>query len=98
MADSINLWECLTAAERNHRKHDTGPAVHDDQLTSLGRTARFHQQELSVEATEAGWVIRVFGCGVEQAGDEVVILIPSDVREPVRVQKDRVGQREYHHG
>lgn len=98
MTTHINLWECLTNAERTARKYDTTPRVTSEDLRTLGQAARFYRQELSVEVTEDGWLLRLFSCDVECYGDEVVILIPKDGREPVEVKKDRIGKREYHHG
>lgn len=99
MADQthVNLWECLTSTERNHRKDICGPKVTSELLMALGRSARFHMQEISLDVTEEGWQIKIFGCDPQDYGDEIIILIPKDATEPVKVRKDCIGRREYHH-
>lgn len=93
MANVINLWFALTAAEYHTRKEDgPGPRVEGGDLRELGQSARFYNQEFSVEATEAGWVIRLFPCSGDDFQDEVEILVPKDGSQPVKVVKDRIGR------
>jgi hypothetical protein len=58
---AINLWELITSAAH----HDDRPGDHNinqQHLTDLAQSARFSGQELSIEATEDGWLIEVFSC------------------------------------
>jgi hypothetical protein len=92
----INLWEAMTAAETNHRREpDTarGPQITSSDLADLGMAARFGGgQELSLQATDAGWVIKVFSCYGEGPQDDIEILIPKDGRTPVKIVRDRFGK------
>jgi len=57
---SINLWELITSAAI----HDDRPGdmlVTKEHLTELGKSG-CGGQELSLQATEDGWVIKVFSC------------------------------------
>jgi hypothetical protein len=93
MAESINLWTALTAAEYNTRKDiGPGPRVSSQDLIDLGRSARFDMQELSLEATDDGWLIKLFPAQGEDYCGEVAILVPKDGLLPVRVLKDEVGR------
>lgn len=99
-ATYINLWECLTSLERKEERYEKEPLcrkVNPELLMALGRAERFYNQELSLEVTEQGWLIKILTCSVEQYGDSVEILIPKDHREPCQILKDRIGIREYHH-
>ena len=97
MEHSINLWECLTRLESLNKKGDSPVKVSEDDLIALGKNTRTWHQELSLQATEKGWVIRVFSCEMDCYGDEVVILIPSDHKEPVKILKDTVGRITFSH-
>jgi len=93
----INLWECLTAAETNHRRDPEGargPKVTTEDLTALGRAARLGGgQELSLEVTETGWLIKVFSCYEDGPSDaDITIAIPKDGRTPIKVLKDQFGK------
>jgi hypothetical protein len=90
----INLWEAMTATETNHRREpDTarGPVITGSDLAELGAAARWGGQELSVEATEHGWTLRVFSC-YDGPFDGIEILIPKDGRTPVKIVKDEWGK------
>ena len=100
MNHEINLWESITAAEQNHRCDEEGrelkscgPRVSGEDLSELGNTGRWNGQELTVEATPEGWKIRVFSCYSDCSNhDEVVILIPKNHQEPVKILKDQIGR------
>lgn len=97
MADSINLWTALTAAEYHTRKDDSpGPKVTAQDLIDLSRSARFGMQELSVASTDEGWILKLFPAEAESRG-EVVILVPKDGSLPVRILKDEVGRLAHLH-
>ena len=93
----INLWEAMTASERNQRLFDRGkfdgdlgPKVNDNDLLELGKSARYCSgQELSIEPTSEGWLIEVFSCydGSEfgESGEKIKILIPKDYNRKVEV-------------
>lgn len=94
---SINLWEAITAAEINHKKlmegkdpRAYGPEVSTDQVTALSRSARWSGQELSIEPTEEGWLIKVFSC--YDSVDGIEILIPKDHKLPAKIVLDRNGR------
>ena len=94
----INLWSALVTLEsQTTRGEHPSTRVTEDNLGELGRTARWNGQELSIEASDEGWVLKVFSCYSEGDGTEIKILIPKDWREPVKVLKDRTGRIEYHH-
>jgi hypothetical protein len=68
-------------------------------LDALGKTARWAGQELSLEATDDGWEIRIFSCYTTYHDDdgeevyvpspEIIITIPKDgAAEPSVVVKD----------
>lgn len=91
----INVWELLTAAEYTHRRHPDdarGPKITDADLGTLSAAGRFNGQELSLEATDAGWVIKVFSCYGEGPNNDIEILIPKDGRTPVKVVRDQWGR------
>ena len=81
----INLWTLL---------HDSESG---ETLRALGASSRYHMQEMSVEPTDAGWVIEVWSAESGHTAESVKVLIPSDVRDPVSVIRDRVGNRKYYH-
>ena len=94
----VNLWEALTSLETIGRREEKYPQrVFQEQLCELGKAARFHMQEITLEATEEGWLIKVFGCDSAADGFDIHILIPKDYRQPTKVIKDRYGRLEYHH-
>lgn len=92
---TINLWEAMTAAETNHRREPEtarGPEVTETDLQELSRSARFSGQELSLQATEQGWVLKVFSCDSDRVQDEIEILIPKDGIIPVKIVRDRYSR------
>jgi hypothetical protein len=98
--NAINLWELMTAAETNHRREPDsarGPSITSSDLTDLGMAARLGGgQELTLQATDAGWVIKVFSCYGDR-DDNLEILIPKDGRAPVKVLQDRFGKISHVH-
>ena len=101
-ATYINLWECLTSLERKERRYENDPVcrkVNPDLIIALGRSERFYNQELTLEVTEKGWLIKIITCSMDgdHCGDTVEFLVPKDYREPCQILKDRIGMREYHH-
>lgn len=86
----------MTALRSYHHREPgegRGPEVTSSDLTDLGKSARFCSgQELSLQATDAGWVIKVFSCYGEGPQDDITILIPKDGRIPVKVLKDQFGK------
>ena len=97
MEHSINLWECLTRLESLNKKDFQPIKVTEEDLIALGRNTRTWHQELSLQSTAEGWVIRIFSCEPDCYGDEAVILIPSDHKEPIKVLKDRIGRITFSH-
>lgn len=93
MRDSFNIWTGMTHADRCRDGIDHGKYA--DFPRKLGAAGRFHMQEAVLTCVDEGWVLWVFSA--DECDGEVAVLIPSDVREPVRVMADRVGMREYHH-
>ena len=97
----MNLWELLTGAEANHRRYPDqafGPKITVDDLVKLGKSARFcNGTELSLEATDAGWVIKVFSCFGDGPNNDIEILIPKDWKAPVKVVRDQVGRMAHLH-
>lgn len=92
---SINLWSAMTSIEAS--KESFADRITSDDLRELGETARWHGQELSLQPTEEGWLIKVFSCFSEDGVTGIEILIPKDHREPTKILKDRNGSWEYHH-
>lgn len=87
----INLWECLVAL-----RNDSNKVV--SLLEDLSRCTRWDGQELSLESSNAGWIIKVFSCYGEGYHDSIIeILIPKDNTKPAKILKDRNGRWEYHH-
>lgn len=87
---TINLWESLANASWPRPNNLSA-------LARLAQTARFgHGQQLSLEATDAGWVIKVFSrYGPCNSGIE--ILIPEDGQTPVKIIRDNFGQKSHPH-
>lgn len=99
MADTtyINLWEAMTNLEsRNSRGEHTTPKVTEDNMMALGQSARWGGQELAIQVTEEGWLIKIFSCYSDD-NTGIEILIPKKHLEPVKVVKDIDGHWEYHH-
>lgn len=97
---SVNLWECLTSCDRRSRRDDlSSPSIHDELIVELGRAERLYNQEITLEPSELGWVVKIIHCDMDSSasGDGVEILIPKDCREPCKIIKDRVGIRQYNH-
>jgi len=98
MVAPINLWSAMTTLEsQNRRGEQLYPKVTDDDLRAFGWQARFYMQELNVQATDGGWLIRVFSCDMEGIGDEVILFVPKDALKPCEIRKDRCGRLEWHH-
>lgn len=94
----INLWEALTTLESRHARGEyISPKVTEEDIIALGTAGRWNGQELSLEASEEGWIIKVFSCYSEDFVTEVKILIPKDLNKPVKILKDRSGRVEFHH-
>lgn len=98
-SEPINLWEAITAAELNWQKFDNGlepralgPRVKDTDVSALSKSARFGGQEITVRATEEGWLIKVFSCYDCQDACSVQIMIPKDCMEPARFVLDRTAR------
>lgn len=79
----VNLWEGITAAASNRKAFDEdrplkalGPKVTTADLENLSKSARTNGQELSVEASEEGWIIKVFSC--YDTDNKISILIPKE--------------------
>lgn len=96
LSEPINLWEAITAARTNHDKDSKGqeprclgPRVVDSDVDGLSKSARWYGQELSVRATDEGWVITVFSCWDDRDECGIEILIPKDGKEPAKILKDR---------
>lgn len=92
----INIWEAITAAESNHNKLDNnkeprcyGPRVSGEDVSALSKSARFGGQEMTVRATEEGWLIKVFSCYESHDNCSVQIMIPKDCMQPARFILDR---------
>ena len=103
-SNPINLWEAITSCELNHQKFDKdqeprsyGPRVTSDDVTALSKSSRFGGQELSVWATEEGWLIKVFSCYDFHEDFSVQIMIPKDRMKPAQILHDRTGRLEHHH-
>lgn len=97
--EPINLWEAITSCELNHQKFDNdkeprsyGPRVTREDVAALSNSARFGGQELTVRATEEGWLIKVFSCYDCQDTCSVQIMIPKDCMEPARFVLDRTAR------
>ena len=88
----INLWECLTSIKNNSCVGEISKYIRE-----LCETSRWCGQGISLEPTEAGWILRVFSCCSDDNSYEVVILIPKDNNKSVQILKDRSGYIEYHH-
>lgn len=99
MSEPVNLWSALTALEYHTRRtpHGPSPEVQKDFITELGRSSRFYNQEFSVKPTGEGWLIEFFGCDIDSLYDKVIVLIPKDRMQPVKIIKDRAGRIEHHH-
>jgi hypothetical protein len=69
----------------------------DEDITALGNSTRWHGQEFSVQATDDGWLIKVFSCYSDGCPEGVEILIPKDRYQPVQILLDRVGNLQHHH-
>lgn len=56
---SVNLWEAMldSAAVHPFKKKDISYAVQD-----LDKVAYFSGQEVTLEATDAGWLFKIFSC------------------------------------
>jgi hypothetical protein len=91
MRSIANLWECLTHASRCM----PNSSALDETLSKLALNARLPGQELSLEATDEGWVVRIFSCydGEPEFDDEgyvtrresmpaFVLTIPKDGAQP----------------
>ena len=88
-----NLWEALTHIAACARRHPTQQEQDDSVLVALSQATRWSGQELSLEANDEGWVIRVFSCysgsGCPNCDPdlEIVLTIPKDRRTPPRVEE-----------
>ena len=98
MNRSINLWECLTSLESIHRRDKyCSPRVMDEDISALSLSSRYYGQELSVQATDEGWLIKVFSCYSDGCPEGIEILIPKDRLQPAKILLDRFGNTQYHH-
>lgn len=98
-SNPINLWEAITAAELNWKKFEEekeprayGPHVNPEDVTALTKSARFGGQELTVRATDEGWLIKVFSCYDNHDNCSVQILIPKDCMQPAKFILDRTNR------
>lgn len=95
---NINLWSAMVTLEsQTARGGHPHPKVTEENLRELSHTARWGGQELSVEASDEGWIINVFSCYSEDGVTGIKILIPKQWNEPVKVLQDRNGRLEFHH-
>ena len=91
----INLWECLTSLYE--RDLPASHSVTDELLQALGFSARFHMQELTMMATDDGWLIQIFSADSGLDPGKIEIIIPKDHTKPVKVIKDIAGRIQHLH-
>jgi len=78
MITSKNLWDLLS-------KESCSNSAVDELHQRLQKTARIFQQELTLEATDDGWVIHIHSA--DDIRDSLRIDIPKDRSEPIRMSE-----------
>ena len=86
----VNLWECITACcvNQDRERRDfplaaLGAEIHKEDLRNFAKSARWGGQELSLTATEEGWLIKIFSC-YDKHNHGIEILIPK-TGEPIKI-------------
>jgi hypothetical protein len=86
----VNVWDLLTdiptepCRELLESRRAQGQSVKD----KMNASARIFGQEMSLEATDSGWVIKVFSCFTDKGGespDLIRVEIPKDRTQKIRV-------------
>lgn len=81
----INLWEAISHLTQCKDRPASSREQAGEIQAALGDASSMAGQELSLEATEDGWVIEVHSC---YESGKVRLLVPKDRGAKVRVLED----------